>query len=108
MSRSLRSQLFWFEVRNITFLITYIFNHIHSYKSVQRLRGKLSLCGTRQQDATAEMIFPFYTEIRERFPTMGARAMVAHLRQNYNLKVSEYATFLASGTPFLTSRTETS
>ncbi|KAJ7139358.1 hypothetical protein C8R44DRAFT_605301, partial [Mycena epipterygia] len=60
-----------------------------SYKSVQRLRTKLSLIGTRQQAATAQMIMPFYIEIRERFPTMGARAMVAHLRQNYNIKVSE-------------------
>jgi hypothetical protein len=37
-----------------------------------------------------ESIAPSYLEIRERFPTMGARVMVATLRQDYSIKVSEY------------------
>ncbi|KAJ7084177.1 hypothetical protein C8R43DRAFT_1051851 [Mycena crocata] len=60
-----------------------------SYKTVQRLRNKLDLKGSRQRSATVESIYPFYLEIRERFPTMGARAMVATLRQDYRIKVSE-------------------
>jgi hypothetical protein len=43
----------------------------------------LNLKGARQQAATSESITPFYLEIRERFPNMGARAMVATLRQDY-------------------------
>ncbi|KAJ6553413.1 hypothetical protein B0H19DRAFT_1211058 [Mycena capillaripes] len=62
-----------------------------SGKTVQRLRDKLDLKGVRQQAATLETIMPFYMEIRERFPTMGARAMVATLRQDYSIKVAEHA-----------------
>ncbi|KAI9452828.1 hypothetical protein F5148DRAFT_1330590 [Russula earlei] len=36
-----------------------------------------------------ETIAPFVQEIRERFPTMGARQMVTTLRQDYSLKVPE-------------------
>ncbi|KAJ6534299.1 hypothetical protein B0H19DRAFT_1272015 [Mycena capillaripes] len=60
-----------------------------SAKSVQRLRQTLDLKGVRQQAASFEMITPFYLEIRERFPMMGARAMVALLRQDYSIKVAE-------------------
>ncbi|KAJ7303717.1 hypothetical protein DFH08DRAFT_918758 [Mycena albidolilacea] len=60
-----------------------------SAKTVQRLRTKLGLQGVRQRGATFESITPFYMEIRERFPNMGARAMVATLRQEYSIKVAE-------------------
>ncbi|KAF8215519.1 hypothetical protein K438DRAFT_2104665 [Mycena galopus ATCC 62051] len=60
-----------------------------SSKSVQRIRKKLDLKGARQRAATLESIAPFYKEIRERFPTMGARAMVSTLRQDYNIKIGE-------------------
>ncbi|KAJ7827354.1 hypothetical protein B0H14DRAFT_2595352 [Mycena olivaceomarginata] len=60
-----------------------------SPKSIQRLRKKLGLKGVRQQAATFDSIAPFYEEIRERFPMMGARAMVALLRQDYGIKVGE-------------------
>ncbi|KAK6991985.1 hypothetical protein R3P38DRAFT_3409105 [Favolaschia claudopus] len=60
-----------------------------SAKTIQRLRKKLDLKGTRQQAATSETIMPFFLEIRERFPTMGARAMVSLLRQDYGIKISE-------------------
>ncbi|KAJ7719745.1 hypothetical protein B0H16DRAFT_1336478, partial [Mycena metata] len=61
----------------------------HSAKSIQRLRTKLGLQGTRQQAVTAGTITPFYLEIRERYPQMGARTMVATLRQDYSIKVAE-------------------
>ncbi|KAJ7844680.1 hypothetical protein B0H13DRAFT_2411186, partial [Mycena leptocephala] len=60
-----------------------------SAKTVQRLRTKLGLQGVRQRGATFESITPFYMEIRERFPNMGARAMVTALRQDYSIKVAE-------------------
>jgi len=44
---------------------------------------------TRQQKNTFETITPFIQEIKEHFPTMGARQLVTTLRQNYKLKVSE-------------------
>ncbi|KAJ7718872.1 hypothetical protein DFH07DRAFT_872378 [Mycena maculata] len=60
-----------------------------SAKTVQRQRKELQLSGVRQQQATFESITPFYQDIRERFPTMGARNMVSLLRQDYSIKVSE-------------------
>ncbi|KAK7041228.1 hypothetical protein R3P38DRAFT_2512612 [Favolaschia claudopus] len=45
--------------------------------------------GTRQRAATTDTVMPFFLEIRERFPTKGARAMVSLLRQDYGIKVSE-------------------
>ncbi|KAJ7075212.1 hypothetical protein B0H15DRAFT_792147, partial [Mycena belliarum] len=66
------------------------FNRVEfSLRLVQKRTHTLGLLGSRQQGATAEAILPFYHEIRTRFPTMGARAMVATLRQQYNFKVSE-------------------
>jgi hypothetical protein len=67
-----------------------------SAKSIQRLRKKLGLKGVRQQAATFDSIAPFYEEIRERFPTMGARTMVSVLRQDYGIKVGEYVLLLFS------------
>jgi hypothetical protein len=52
----------------------------------------VGLKGTRQQNATFETIAPFIQEIRNRFPTMGARQMITTLRQDYSLKVPEYET----------------
>lgn len=60
-----------------------------STKSLQRLRKKMGLEGTRQRAASFETIAPFIQEIRGRFPTMGARQMVTTLRQDYSLKASE-------------------
>lgn len=73
-------------------IISLIFDNIlnlTSAKTVQRLRTKLGLQGVRQRGATFESITPFYMEIRERFPNMGARAMVTALRQDYSIKVAE-------------------
>jgi hypothetical protein len=56
----------------------------------QWLRKKLDLKRARQQAGMFESNAPFYLEIRERFPTMGASVMVATLRQDYSIKVSEY------------------
>ncbi|KAJ7357893.1 hypothetical protein DFH08DRAFT_911633 [Mycena albidolilacea] len=56
-----------------------------SAKTVQRLRTKLGLQGVRQRGTTFESITPFYMEIRERFPNMGARAMrLIYLRKLLN------------------------
>jgi hypothetical protein len=49
------------------------------------------MLNTRQQKHTFETIAPFIKEIKDRFPNMGARQLVTTLRQNYQLKVSEYA-----------------
>jgi hypothetical protein len=50
------------------------------------------LKGTRQQHAelTEELILPLFTQTRKQFPALGARGMVTHFRQTYNLKVPEY------------------
>jgi hypothetical protein len=60
-----------------------------SISSVQRIRKKLGLKGTRQQGVEVETIVPLIQEIRSRFPTMGARAMVTVLRQDHDIKVPE-------------------
>jgi hypothetical protein len=60
--------------------------------SLKRIRKAMGLKGTRQQNATFETIAPFIKEIRDLFPTMGARQMVTTLRQDYSLKVPEYKT----------------
>jgi hypothetical protein len=44
-----------------------------SSKSVQRARQKIGLRNSRQRNSTFETIAPFVMEIRERFPTIGAR-----------------------------------
>ncbi|KAF8801939.1 hypothetical protein BYT27DRAFT_7197653 [Phlegmacium glaucopus] len=41
-----------------------------------------------------ETIEPFVKEIKECFPSMGARQLVTSLRQDYNLKVPEYVVCL--------------
>jgi len=61
-----------------------------STASVKRLRKKFGYLGTAQQGHTPESIAPFIQEIRQRFPTMGARSMVVTLRQDHRVKVSEY------------------
>ncbi|KAH7870716.1 uncharacterized protein C8R40DRAFT_1056282, partial [Lentinula edodes] len=60
-----------------------------SYKSVQRIRNDLQLLGTRQRKASFETIMPYFLELRELYPNMGARAMVTVLRQEYGIKVPE-------------------
>ncbi|KAF5377194.1 hypothetical protein D9615_006459 [Tricholomella constricta] len=60
-----------------------------SVSSLKRVRAKLGLVGTRKRNASFEEIAPFLLEIRERFPTMGARQMVTVLRHDYELKVPE-------------------
>jgi hypothetical protein len=50
-----------------------------SSASVKRLRKRFNLLSTRQQHQTFLTIAPFVTEVRERFPTMGARQMVVTL-----------------------------
>ena len=63
----------------------------------------MGLKGTRQQNATFDTIAPFVQEIRDRFPTMGARQMVTTLRQDYSLKVPEYKTLIIKINVFLIS-----
>ena len=60
-----------------------------SVRSVHRIRKKLGLKGARQQGVELETISPLIREIRSRFPTMGARAMVTILRQDHDIKVPE-------------------
>jgi hypothetical protein len=49
----------------------------------------LDLKGTIQQAATFETITEIYKVLRGRFPTMGARRMVALIRQQYSIRVPE-------------------
>ncbi|KAH9895573.1 hypothetical protein C8Q73DRAFT_644418 [Cubamyces lactineus] len=60
-----------------------------SQRSVRRLRDRWGLRGVRSQKHTLETIHAKVQEIRQRFPTMGARSMVVHLRQNYGIRVPE-------------------
>ncbi|KAJ3804862.1 hypothetical protein F5876DRAFT_70281 [Lentinula aff. lateritia] len=60
-----------------------------SYKSVQRMRNDLQLLGTRQRKASFETIMPYFLELHELYPNMGAHAMVTVLRQEYGIKVPE-------------------
>lgn len=39
---------------------------------------------------TGEKFYPIYREARQRFPAMGARAMVNYARRFYEKKVPEY------------------
>ncbi|KAJ7347697.1 hypothetical protein DFH08DRAFT_808478 [Mycena albidolilacea] len=88
-------EYYWQLGFNDTGIATHCLDHFErdkfrlSAKSIQRLRKKLGLKGARQQAATFDSITPFYEEIRERFPTMGARMMVSLLRQDYGIKVGE-------------------
>ena len=61
-----------------------------SAKSVQRIRKRLDLRGARQENMTGEKFYPIYREARQRFPAMGARAMVNYARRFYEKKVPEY------------------
>jgi len=76
-------------------IIKHVLDHVDktrlgfSVSSLRRVRIKIGLKGTRQQDASYEDIRPFVQEIRARFPTMGARQMVTLLHQNYLMKVPE-------------------
>ena len=57
---------------------------------MQRVRTKLGLKGTRLQNITAGEFYPIYKQARQRFPAMGARAMVNYARRFYGRKISEY------------------
>ncbi|KAJ7699615.1 hypothetical protein B0H17DRAFT_926367, partial [Mycena rosella] len=58
--------------------------------TIKRRRKAMGLKGTRQKAATWEMIEPLYQTIRARFPTMGARQMVATIRQDHSIKFSRH------------------
>ncbi|KAI0640541.1 hypothetical protein C8Q79DRAFT_921410 [Trametes meyenii] len=60
-----------------------------SSRSVRRLRKAWGLDGVRVQRHTMDSIHATAQEIRQRFPNMGARGMVAHLRKNYQIRVPE-------------------
>ena len=66
-----------------------------SSRSVRRIRTQeLKLLGARQQarltENLDELLFPIYFEVRRRFPNLGARGFVTHLRQHYGIKLSEF------------------
>lgn len=65
---------------------------VQSERSVRRLRNRedWGLKSTKRQGHTVESIAQAAQEIRGRFPTMGARAMVTTLRQDYGIRVPEY------------------
>jgi len=71
-----------------------------STKSIQRKRKKLGLKSSAQLQATIEMLEPYISEIRERFPGMGRRAMRTTLLHDYHLKVSEETIGSFLSTPF--------
>ena len=50
------------------------------------------------QDFTIEEFLPLFNEIRNRFPTLGARGMISHLRQHYTVKLPEYVSALLNPT----------
>ncbi|KAF5377829.1 hypothetical protein D9615_006831 [Tricholomella constricta] len=70
-------------------IVEHTLEHFDKEKYGFRVRAKLGLLGTRKRNASFEEITPFLLEIRERFPTMGARQMVTVLRLDYELKVPE-------------------
>jgi len=63
---------------------------------LERRRKEWGLLGTRQEKHTFHTIAPFVKEVKDWFPTMGARLLVAMLHQDYRLKVSEYVCVLSS------------
>src|SRR6266545_2751686 len=64
-----------------------------SRSSLRRKREKWGMLNTRQQKHTFETIAPFIKETKDHFPNMGAHQLVTILRQNYQLKVSEYVQY---------------
>ncbi|KAJ7576199.1 hypothetical protein C8J56DRAFT_900123 [Mycena floridula] len=58
-----------------------------SAKSVQRARKRLNLLSARQQlvEWSDEDFMPIYTQVGLRFPSLGCRGMVTHVRLHYDL-----------------------
>ena len=63
---------------------------VSSYNTYRRRIAEWGFRSVRKQGHTIESIQAAVGEIRWRYPEMGARAIVAHLRENYNdLRVPE-------------------
>ncbi|KAH8100012.1 hypothetical protein BXZ70DRAFT_907606 [Cristinia sonorae] len=60
-----------------------------SVSSVKRLRKRFGLKGTRQQAHTKDSILGPILEIREQYPTYGARKITDTLRLKFDIKVPE-------------------
>ncbi|KAK7021519.1 hypothetical protein R3P38DRAFT_2518839 [Favolaschia claudopus] len=60
-----------------------------SSKTVKRRRKAMGLLSTVKQAVTWEELEPIYRELRQKFPNLGARDMVAKLRILYGIKISE-------------------
>ncbi|KAF8871637.1 hypothetical protein CPB85DRAFT_1445466 [Mucidula mucida] len=60
-----------------------------SAKRVKRIRETLGLDSARKPSYTAANVVNVFQEIRNTYPTMGARQMVHEFRQSYNIKVTE-------------------
>ncbi|KAL1687133.1 hypothetical protein GGG16DRAFT_117261 [Schizophyllum commune] len=86
---------YWDLGKNDSAIADHILDHFDksiyacSAKSIQRARARLGLKGTRQRAATYDDIGPSIAQIRERYPTWGARQIVNTLRLDYALKVPE-------------------
>ncbi|KAK7027800.1 hypothetical protein R3P38DRAFT_3315318 [Favolaschia claudopus] len=60
-----------------------------STSTVKRRRKQIQLLSTVKQAVTWEDLEPMYKELRQKFPNLGARDMVAKLRLLYGVKISE-------------------
>ncbi|KAI9058419.1 hypothetical protein FKP32DRAFT_1582018 [Trametes sanguinea] len=92
-------EMYWDMGLNDKAILEHMQDHIDmnqyglSYRSIRRLRVRYGLQGTRKQMHTLESIHSTVAQIRSRFPNMGARSMVVHLRQNYGMRVPESMLF---------------
>ncbi|KAK7002061.1 hypothetical protein R3P38DRAFT_3326646 [Favolaschia claudopus] len=60
-----------------------------STSTVKRRRKQIQLLSTVKQAVTWEDIEPMYNNLRQKFPNLGARDMVAKLRLLYGVRISE-------------------
>ncbi len=56
---------------------------------MKRIRETLGLDSARKPSYTAADVVNVFQEIRNTYPTMGARQMVHEFWQSYNIKVTE-------------------
>lgn len=56
---------------------------------MKRIRETLGLDSARKPSYTAADVVNVFQEIRNTYPTMGARRMVHEFWQSYNIKVTE-------------------